>query len=121
MDDVQVVSAASLGDIAGVGNLMGEADHTGITVQVIAGGAANPQITPLLGDFLFQNLLAGSYDLRFSRAGYESEDVIGVPVTPGSTTDVGVVVLPEPSHWLLLVSGCAGLICLHRRRSREQH
>ena len=121
MDDVQVVSAGLLGDIVGVGNLLGEADHTGITVQVLGGGAVNPQITPVLGDFLFQNLLACTYDHQLSMTGYVSEDVMSVTVTPGATTDVGTIVLPEPSQWLLLLSGCAGLVCLQRRRSRKRH
>ena len=86
-------------------------------MQVLIGGEVSPQITPVTGDFLLENLLPGSYDLRLSKAGYMSEDVLGVAVTAGLTTAAGTTVLPEPSQWLLLLSGCVGLACLERRRS----
>ena len=88
-------------------------------MEILSGQEANLEITPVLGDFAIPNLLAGSYDLRLSRPGFESVDVLGVAVVAGAKVDVGVIALPEPNEMLLLVSGFAWLAFLGRQRSRR--
>jgi len=86
--------AQEVGDcsVSGQALLMGESDHSGITVSAIPNGGT--MVTGPDGSFSFPGLYAGTYQIRASKDGWATQ-AVEVTLTSGqSITDVGLVLMP---------------------------
>jgi len=93
-DDIQVLAAASVGNLIGVGLLQGQADHSGILAKLLEGpGEGLPDLTSGAGAFGLGPLLPGAYRLLLERSGYQSLILDGIVVPAGGTANVGANVL----------------------------
>lgn len=72
------------GAIAGNIDLAGTNDDSGVLVEAI--GSGRSAVTDANGDYLIENIPAGSADLRARKPGYEFGAVSNVTVTSGDTT-----------------------------------
>jgi hypothetical protein len=113
--------------IAGVVALEGGAAGTGTTVSLTGTdfrGVAVSAATPAgaAGAFSFGSLVAGSYQVFFSRASYDSPPPVGVSVVTGQAASVGTVRLSVSRGTIagtvaLSSSNVAGLFGLGSDRS----
>jgi hypothetical protein len=89
-DDIQVLPAASVGTVVGVGLLQGQVNHSGILAKVLQGpGEGLPGLTTPAGAFGLGPLLPGTYRLLLERSGYQSLTLNGVVVPAGGVANVG--------------------------------
>jgi FlgD Ig-like domain len=78
------------GDIAGIVNLEGLDDNSGVKVEI-------PELTDYFnftdydGNFLLESVPAGTYSVEYTKIGYISNSSLNVVVTEGETTDLGVI------------------------------
>lgn len=79
------------GTIRGVALLEGEVDHGGITVAIE--GTSFTAVTNINGEFVLEKVPVGAYQLIYSKGGYTTEYLGGVPVMPGQTAQLDVMVL----------------------------
>jgi len=78
------------GEIAGIVNLEGLDDNSGVKVKI-------PELTDYFdftdydGNFLLENVPAGTYTVEYSKVGFISNNTFNVVVTEGEITDIGVI------------------------------
>jgi hypothetical protein len=90
MASVIIVTGAELalpagsGSISGHVTLAGTSDYSGVRVSVAGGSAADT--TDASGAYQITGLMAGTFNLAFTKTGYVSDTLRTIPVTNGSDT-----------------------------------
>ncbi|TAL15809.1 hypothetical protein EPN96_11675 [bacterium] len=84
------IEISAEGTIVGKALLIGQSEHTGIKIYVP--GTSFQANTDATGAFKL-DLPAGTYDLVVEKTGYTYQNLVGIMVKPGRTTDIGVLPL----------------------------
>ncbi len=115
---VNIVSGAELaqpqgtGGIAGTVTLEGTQDYTNVLVRVVNGSTSTTSAAN--GAYALSNLLAGTYDLAFSRTGWISDTLTSIVVVDGQqTTGQNIFLnasLPGSISGTVALSGGGGVI-----------
>jgi len=84
--------AVARGDLAGTAEREGEADRSGILVEVA--GSALSAVTGAGGDWTIRGVPVGQYTVRASASGFTPAQAPDVNVLEGETTDVANLLLP---------------------------
>jgi hypothetical protein len=108
---VRVTGTVSTGSVSGIVRDEDGNPISGATVTIP--GTTLQAVTDATGHYMIPYVPAGTYDIRISKNGYESETVSGVSVTAGEDTTVAPVTMPKSTEkpgdfltnywWLLLV------------------
>ncbi|RPI75848.1 MAG: T9SS C-terminal target domain-containing protein [Ignavibacteriales bacterium] len=72
------------GNVSGTVDLTNSADDSGVIVNAL--GTVRSAVTDVSGNYLIENLPAGSYTISAEKPGYNFGEVTSVAVTEGSTT-----------------------------------
>ncbi len=102
--NVGVVSlAVARGTLAGTAELAGTSDASGIVVEVTGTGRA--AVTGADGQFRFDGLVAGVYEVSARRDGYQRTSRGSLTVAAGSLTDAGTLTLSRQGGALVIAEG----------------
>ena len=118
MSVVNIVSGAELalplgtGSISGTVTLEDTQDYSDVLVRVVGGSAATT--TAANGTYLLTNLLAGNYDLSYSRPGWISDTLTSIMVqddqeTPGHNIFLNAAT-PGSISGMITLSGGGGIV-----------
>lgn len=117
-DSVEVFPPNSLGAVSGSIAPTGGGPLGGVLVQLVNAPGEAPILTGADGSFTLVDLAPGTWALAFFD-GADVTTVPGITVTPGATTQLGVIPIPEPGSLALGAIALASIAALRRGR-RDQ-